>query len=114
MLFRSVEVGPGEYAVFARNDSTSANDGVIADYEYGSDLQMGNSGDEVVLYNDVDLIDRVAYTTAFPNSAGYSLSLDPDHYNATDNDTAANWCRGAAYYGAYNLGSPGTANPDCP
>jgi len=107
---------PGEYALFVRDSVTTRNGGLTPDYAWSTagTLQMGNSGDEVVLYNDGTLMDRVAYTTSFPSTAGYSLTLDPDALDAASNDTAANWCRGTSTYFASNYGTPGAANDACP
>ena len=109
-------VEPGEYAVLMRNGSTSLNGGISADLVYGSlgTFQLGNSGDEIVLSNDGVEIDRVNYTTSFPSTAGYSLTLDPDAFDGTSNDTASNWCRGSSLYYASNYGTPGAANDACP
>ncbi|MDP2315816.1 MAG: MopE-related protein [Pseudomonadota bacterium] len=109
-----VEVLPGHYALFMRSGSTSSNGGLTADYAYGSSLQLGNSGDEIVLMNDGTEIDRVNYTTSFPSSAGYSLTLDPLSLDGTSNDTAGNWCAGSSSYYASNYGTPGATNDSCP
>ena len=115
-MLDDVVVLPGEYALFVRDSVTTRNGGLTPDYAWSTagTLQMGNSGDEVVLYNDGALMDRVAYTTSFPSTAGYSLTLDPDALDAASNDTAANWCRGTSTYFASNYGTPGAANDACP
>ncbi|MDP2306045.1 MAG: MopE-related protein [Pseudomonadota bacterium] len=113
-MITDLEVLPGRYATFVRSGTTSANGGIVADYVYGGSLQMGNSGDEVVLSNDGVEIDRVAYTTSFPNLAGYSLTLDPATLDATSNDTAGNWCTATTSYFAGNYGTPGAPNDACP
>ncbi len=107
-----VTVLPGDYAVFARSGSELLNDGVTADYVYAG-FTLGNSDDEVVLENDGVVIDRVDYTTSFPNSSGYSLTLNPLSLDAVSNDTATQWCRASSYYGVYNRGTPGVANDGC-
>ena len=62
-------------------------------------------------------IDRVPYddsTLIFPFADGVSAQLDPDSYNATDNDTPANWCAGTDVYSTGNSGTPGDVNDECP
>ncbi|MFN7146712.1 MAG: lamin tail domain-containing protein, partial [Myxococcota bacterium] len=111
-----VAVLPGEYAVFVRDSSTTRNGGITPDYFYNINglYQLGNTGDEVVLYNDGTEIDRVNYTTSFPNLPGYSLTLNPLRISGTSNDTASNWCSASSSYATGNYGTPGAANDACP
>ena len=109
-----VEVLPGAFALFMRSSNRASNGGLTADYTYGSDIQMGNSGDEIILTNDGVIIDRVDYTTSFPSVAGYSLTLKPTALDSVSNDTASNWCRATSSYYAGNYGTPGAANDVCP
>ena len=109
-----VEVLPGAYALFMRSSNRASNGGLTADYTYGSDIQMGNSGDEIILTNDGVVIDRVDYTTSFPSVAGYSLTLKSSAFDSVSNNTASNWCKATSSYYAGNYGTPGAANDACP
>ncbi len=109
-----VTVLPGNYALFMRSGSTASNGGLAADYVYGSSLQLGNTGDEIILRNDAMEIDRVDYTEAFGDAAGYSFGLDPTTLDGVSNDTAGNWCNATTPYFAANYGTPGAANDTCP
>ena len=56
----------------------------------------------------------MTYDGDFPDEAGKSLSLDPDHLDADDNDAPDNWCDGDGDYGADgNQGTPGALNDEC-
>jgi hypothetical protein len=112
-----VVIPPGDYAVFARNRSTTLNGGVVADYVYGSDMSLGNSGDEIILLNDGTEIDRVEYTTSFPNVSGRSLTLNPTKFDYVSNNTYSNWCRASSHItssSSSDYGTPGAANDSCP
>ncbi len=104
---------PGEYLILGRSLDIIANGGVSVDYAYAG-FTLANIEDEVQLYLGAILIDAVAYASGFPISAGASMNLDPDHLNATDNDSAAFWCLSQSPFGAGDLGTPGTTNDDCP
>jgi len=117
-------VAPGGFVVFARNSDPKLNGGVDEDVSYENIInppfQLANdSVDEVVVVNptagNVEL-DRVAYDdVSFPDVSGTSLSLDPDSFDAADNDDGLSWCSGQTVYGdAGNFGTPGAANPQCP
>ena len=103
----SLNIEPGEYLVFARNDDSTANGGFAADYEYsGFDLD-NNDPDEVVLVDTAqNIVDQVAYTTAFPFSSGASMYLLD---MASDNNDATNWTASTIPYGDGDLGTPGRA-----
>ena len=68
------------------------------------------------------VIDDFVYPTAVAGGGGRSLSLDPRHFNAADNDvTMTFWClarntmAGDAYEATGpNFGTPGQTNPPCP
>lgn len=99
--------------------------GGFYDYE-GVKFSLFNTSDVIkVVCNDV-VLDELDYSGA---SSGHSLSLSPDHYNATDNDSMDNWCY--TYEDPANLvvsndktnfpyndngdnyGTPGKDNPSC-
>lgn len=108
----SVLIPAGGFVTFAK--STMA--GFTASYVYPSGWTLANtSADEVRLRCGGVTIDSVIFTSAFGFASGASMSLDPGSTNATANDTATNWCRGAGTYEATgpNLGTPGAANPVC-
>lgn len=113
----SVIIPDGGYATIGINNSAALNGGLTHAYAYtGAAFFLDNTDDEVVLENAAGEIARVAYTAAaFPNTAGVSLSLDPNHRNETDNNIGANWCgTPTTVYSAPNKGTPGTANNPCP
>ena len=92
-------------------------------YKYDG-LYLANKGDWIELKCGDITIDRVEYTSS---SSGHSNSLDPAHYDATDNDDSANWCTTPdtspidASYNTdstvdkphLNYGTPGVVNPSC-
>ena len=112
----SVIVPPGGRVVFARVANPDQNGGVAGvDLEYGELFTLANGEDEVFIENldPAVILDSVSYGFDFPDVEGASLSLDPDEETSTGNNDAANWCSGQTPYGLGDLGSPGSANPDC-
>lgn len=105
-----LELQPGTILVFANNGDNATNGGITPDYTY-SGFTLANTGDEIIL---VDLfgivIDSVAYTGT---TSGKSWSLDPGHYNATDNDNFAYWCLSTTTYGMGDFGTPSAVNTTC-
>jgi chitodextrinase len=85
----NVIVPAGGYAVLGINEDTSANGGINLDYAYGAGWFLSNGEDEVVLECSGTEIDRVNYDGGpnFPDPTGASMSLDPDSFNSTDNDS---------------------------
>ena len=72
-------------------------------------LGLSNSGQTIALFDTGNnLIDQVVYGVA---TSGKSLYLDPDAFNAVDNDNAANWGVSTTTYGLGDFGTPGAANP---
>ena len=105
----SVVVEPGAYAVLGRSEST--NGGVTLDYVYGTDISLGNSGDELAIRCAGALIDEVVYLGSWPFGAGAATQLDASAGAA--NDDVGQWCEATAVYGDGDLGTPGSANGAC-
>jgi hypothetical protein len=81
------------------------------------------AGDQAEIRCGNVTIDVFGYPTSVAGISGRSFSVDPDHYNAADNDIMANWCTApnVTAADAYNTngavsdyGTPGRANPQCP
>jgi hypothetical protein len=111
----SVVGKPGMYVLFGNNYDFGSNGGVALDYAYES-IVLGNSTDELYLASGGQVLDAVIWNNGmtFPDPDGASMSLDPDFMNTTDNDAGENWCTAVDQYGAGDLGTPGSANPQCP
>ena len=111
-----VFVADGAYAVLGNNSDVSTNGGVVEDYSYAaSDMSLGNGSDEIEILNGDIQIDKVAWDggPAFPDPSGASMSLDPQYFNTTDNDSGSNWCVGQTAYGDGDMGTPGSGNLPC-
>ena len=109
----AIMLQPHEYFVFGPNADRGTNGGVTVDYEYFG-LMLNNDGDGLRLTFHGELIDEVHYDdTHFPPAIGASLSLDPDHLSAADNDAPSVWCEATQPYDAQNLGTPGAPNDSC-
>jgi predicted extracellular nuclease len=103
-------VPAGGYLVLGRDADSGINGGVTVDYEY-SGFFLSNSGDEVVLLDDLaNLIDRVTYSSGADVSGASNALIDPSLDNTS---VSVNWCVASTPYGAGDLGTPGAAN-DCP
>jgi len=105
-----LEIPAGGYMILGNNSDQATNGGVDVDYSYGSNLFLGNSDDEVLLFDaESTEIDRVEYDggPTFPDPTGASMSLiDP----TLDNNIGANWCTSITQFGDGDLGTPGGAN----
>ncbi|MCD6497299.1 MAG: lamin tail domain-containing protein [Deltaproteobacteria bacterium] len=107
-------VPAGGYFVFGPNADPTQNGGVTVDYEYFG-LMLNNDTDGVTLVWKGTTIDEVHYDDSgvFPHPYGASLSLDPNHIDATDNDTGSSWCVATTSYDTNNEGTPGAPNDAC-
>ena len=105
----------GDYLVLGKSTDTSLNDNLPVDYAYGSDMNLANSSDEVVIGNSAGEIDGVDYSTSSGWSVGngYSMVLDPAYLDATSNDDPTWWCLSSTAYGSYNYGTPAAENDLC-
>lgn len=103
-------IGPDAYLSFA--PESKVDPGFTPDFAYTEAFSVANGGDIITLSCDGTVVDTVDYD-AFPPEAGVSLNLDPDFFNATDNDAAENWCPGVNVYLEPDTGTPGAANDEC-
>lgn len=104
----------GDWFVFGADADTGLNGGATVDYDY-SGFTLGNSDDEVVLWNGTVEIDRVNYDGGpnFPDPTGASMNLNVDTTDAVSNDSSGNWCEAVTAFGLGDLGTPGAANDTC-
>ncbi len=102
----------GDYAVIASRDTD--NGGVPADLTW-SGHYLRNGSDSLFLYNGSTVLDTVAWDdgATFPDSAGYSMSLDTSALDSASNDEGAAWCNATSTYGDGDHGTPGAANDGC-
>ena len=100
----------GSYFVFGNNSNTSVNGGVSIDYNYGTEISLSNSSDELILVSSYNaLIDSVAWDNGatFPDPNGSSMALlDPN----LDNSLGSNWVESTLMYGEGDYGTPGLPN----
>ena len=103
----SVSVPAGGYVVLARVGARTRNGGVVAQYVYGTGVNLTNSGDWLALRDAADVtIDSVAWSTA-PNGASRGVR-DPSADN-TDVD-GASWLTSTSTFGRGDRGTPGRVN----
>ncbi len=109
----SAVMAAGSYIVLAIGDSSTwGYAGFTPDGYYGTTVALGNSGDQVSIYNSLGLIDSAAAYTS--GSAGVSLTLDPSYTDARLNDNPGYWCNAASTIsGTSDLGTPGAVNDYC-
>jgi|GEM_PF-2494854 len=103
-------IPPGGYLTFA--PSSMEDIGFTPDFEWEVNHFIGNGGDILVLTCDGTMVDTVDYDM-FPPSAGASLNLDPDNYDATANNNGESWCDGTSLYNDPDTGTPGALNDEC-
>jgi hypothetical protein len=108
-------IGSGEYAVLASSDDPAINGGINGAYSFGTDIQLGNSGGDVITITcggtNLDIVD---FESGWPcGAAGVSCQLNSNGYSETNNDDALWWCDSTDTYGDGDAGSPGAVNNDC-
>jgi len=116
VITSSLIVPAGGYVVLGVNADAMTNGGAAVDYEYGTAMALGNSGDELEIFSGPTSLDRVAWVTGagWPGATGAAMSLDPATTDAAANDTATNWCNAVTPLTSGDFGTPGAANPPCP
>ncbi len=107
---------PGDYVLLAVKSSTSVNGGLpTVDMTWvRSTFRFDNPADEIVINSGTEDLDEMSWTRSTGLTSGSSWSLDPESMDADANDSSSAWCAGATSYGLGDLGTPGSANDDCP
>jgi hypothetical protein len=98
---------PGEFAVVARSTDMVSNGNVTAFSTFSFSLLSSGTID---LSCDDRLIDEVQWAS---ETQGRSRNLDPQSFNATDNDNAGNWCLSTQTYNDVDTGTPDSGNEPC-
>lgn len=113
-LVSPATINAGQYFVFCTNGDSATNGGVPENYVYpsafGTGLQLANTSDDITLKDaSNNVVATMAYTTAFPYGAGWSMQLRDLSYNPSA-DTS--YCAaGSAWAGSSgDFGTPGAAN----
>lgn len=113
-LTTAFELESGGYAVIATEDDATANGGVDVDIEWpaGQTYQLSITDGDLSIENASIVLDGISWRSdnGFPETSGASMSLDPKHQNAFDNDDGTNWCSAKATFGDGDYGTPGTGN----
>ena len=107
----SVLVPAGGYALFCRNGDSLLNGGLVCDYEYGSDLQLANGGDEVNILAGATVISRMDYSSS---SAGQSLTAQCPTCDVLSPTIPGftNLLNDPTYDGGNNFGTPAASSVD--
>jgi hypothetical protein len=110
-----VVIPPGGYAVFAVEASPLLNGGVVPDVVYASassgGMQLGQSGDELIISFEGVVIDDFAWLSSFDVN-GVSKQVSAGREDDALNDAEANWCRATQPMSGGDRGTPGFG-PDC-
>lgn len=102
----SLVVPAGGYVVIGNVATTIPS----LDYSYGTDMNLANGEDEIILTCSGNIIDQVYYGGTFPNTAGAAMELSSSHLDSVSNDDGANWGEATTDIGNGDLGTPGAAN----
>ena len=106
-IANSVTVAAGGYAVLARNGTKSKNGGVVAQYTYGTSVNLANANDWLAIRDAAGVtLDSVAWTSV-PGGATRGVR-DPTSDNADVN--GANWQTSTTLFGKGDKGTPGKVN----
>ena len=108
-------IPPGGYAVIGPSADPLSNGGIpgvilctgVSLANGGFGLYVGVEGP-----GGIEGLDFVSFSSLA--TSGVARSLDPSAFTAAANDDPAEWCLATTTYGVGDLGTPGTANPDCP
>ncbi|HET6227739.1 MAG TPA: lamin tail domain-containing protein [Bacteroidia bacterium] len=103
-------VKPNGFLLFTIKSDSTLNGGIVPDYVYSTVTFANTTGKINITDASGAIIDSVAYSSTAP---GKSWSLDPQHFNASDNDNPSNWCAGKTTYGAGDFGTPKKMNASC-
>ncbi len=106
-IMSEVRIAPGAYITLAK----SSNPGFTPDYDYGTQFDLANSADEIVVTCGANEVANLIYTNAFAGGSLVSAQLKPNMFSETANDNESNWCSGTATFNG-GTGTPGAA-PDC-
>lgn len=111
---KTTVVPAGEYFVFGADDDVAINGGVTADYDYDRDaFRLDGTKDGVSVSVEGRTIAEAIFKSTWETATGYSMSLDPDHYDFTEAQDGAYWCLPSVSYGDGDYGSPGSTNTGC-
>lgn len=104
----SLVVPAGGYVVIG-NAATTAP---ALDYSYGTDINLANGDDEIILTCSGTIIDEVYYDGGpnFPDPSGAAMELSTTALDGTSNDNGGNWGEATTDLGNGDLGTPGAAN----
>jgi hypothetical protein len=104
-----VVLAPGDTFVLATEVDSGLNGGFAADLDWGPGFFLSNSGDELVLEDELSVEqDRIDYTDApFTSSAGGSLERVSPRLPTGD---PLSWADASAAFGLGDLGTPGAVN----
>ena len=104
-----LELAPGQVVTFANGDAP----GFVPDYEYSSLTLPNSTVFTLSLHCAGELLDTITVDpAAWPGGAGIATSLSATSTSATANDDPASWCAATDPYNT-DLGTPGSANPEC-
>jgi len=102
----SLTIPAQSYIVLCKNSNSAENGGVTCNYEYGADMSLTNSIDEVILVDGDNEVDRVNFNSTFPYGSGVSMELTDI---ALDNNLNTSWKAAKLIYGDGDKGTPGLA-----
>jgi len=107
-------VASGDYVVFGRNDSTTANGGAPVDLVYEGFSFDGTEG-SIFVANALQALDELSWdgSGGWPDPVGASMSLDPTAMDPSANDQGTSWCAATSSYGDGDQGTPGGPNDSC-
>jgi hypothetical protein len=105
-----IAAAAGSYYVFARGSDPALNGGLPrVDQEFSFSLSNSDAG--LVLSWGDTVLDEVNWTSSFDGAAS---NLDPDLFDPASNDGDEAFCEATDPYGDGDLGTPGSANVQCP
>ena len=109
IISENLNIYPNQYLVLGIEDDISLNGGIELDYKYDN-FFLGNFWDEIILKHPYGIVmDEVFYdyNGIFPNSPGYSMSLNDFNIN---NENGSNWLSSESLMASGDYGTPGNDN----
>ncbi|MGA9525360.1 MAG: Ig-like domain-containing protein [Myxococcaceae bacterium] len=100
------------YFVLGQSPDAATNGGVPVDFAWGqSPTLQGDSSVELRL--GTTALTTLAWTSAFPQTAGRSMNLSSQTYQGDANNRPWYWCDSTQVLAGGDHGTPGAANGDC-
>ena len=106
-------VAPGDFAVFARRESSAENGG-LPGVDATFTFALAQTNGSIHILDGETPLDSITWASGITD--GTAKQLDPDLFDTSSNDTPGNFCNAVSTYGTnapMDRGTPGAPNTQC-